>query len=114
MGLVRRAQRIPRLDLQVLCPVMYPIAGVYASHEKSSKAGQWHGRPGPWEASFILGYYAGHACEQARQLLINASKRALHCLTVTAGYPVRHTPVIRELPPPKHNVTEGFMALVKT
>jgi len=48
----------------------------------------------------------------ARQSLVNASKWALQCLTVKAGYPVRHTPVSGEISLPKHDVTEGFLTLV--
>jgi len=47
----------------------------------------------------------------ARQSLVNVIKRALHCLTVMAGHPVRHTPVSGEMSLPKHDVTEGFLAL---
>jgi len=47
----------------------------------------------------------------ARQSLVNASKWALHSLTIMAGYPVRHTPVSGEMSLPKHDVTEGFLAL---
>jgi hypothetical protein len=63
-------------------------------------------------ASFTSRNYAGHACEQARQLIVIASKWALYYLTVMAGYLVRHTPAfIENQSPPKHDVTEGFMAL---
>ena len=43
----------------------------------------------------------------------NAIKWALHCLTIMAGYPVRHTPVFEELSPPQHDVTEGFISLAQ-
>jgi len=87
-------------------PIDMPLSG-----------GSYQSREVPeWLLSFSRNY-AGHACEQARQLLVNASKRALHCLTVTAGYPVRHTPVyehgLEKSSPPKHDVTEGFMALAE-
>jgi len=50
---------------------------------------------GPCDTSFISWINAGqeHAC--ARQSLANARMRALHCLHVTGGYTVRHTPVMR-------------------
>jgi hypothetical protein len=46
-------------------------------------------------------------------VIVNASKRALILLPVTGWIKVRHTPVLGELPPPKYDVTKGFMAMVK-
>jgi hypothetical protein len=37
---VSQRKHIPCRDIQVKL-VVYPLAGVYASHEKNSKAGQW-------------------------------------------------------------------------
>jgi len=43
--------------------------------------------------SFFHSYILCGTCTvSARQSIVNASKRALHCLTVMAGYPVWHTP----------------------
>jgi len=77
--------------------VVYPLAGVYTSHEKYSKESS-SGKGGQVRERLLSSsrYYAGHTWEQVRQLIINASKRALHCRTVMAGYPVRHTPVYCE------------------
>jgi hypothetical protein len=52
--------------------------------------------------------------KQARQLIVNASKQALIHLPVTGWIMGRDTLVLGELPPPKHDVTEGFMAMVET
>jgi hypothetical protein len=51
---------------------------------------------------------------QAWQLIVNASKRALILLPLTGWIMGQHTPVLGELPPPNHDVTEGFMAMVET
>jgi hypothetical protein len=44
-------QHIPCRDVQGGL-VVYLLAGVYASHEKSSKVASGFERPGPWEVSF--------------------------------------------------------------
>jgi hypothetical protein len=54
--------------------VVYPLAGVYTSHEKNSIVGQWVREDQDHERLLsLLRNYAGHACEQARQLIVNCN-----------------------------------------
>jgi hypothetical protein len=71
MGLVesQTAHTTPRLAS--IQPSGVPFSGGSYQSREESTIGQWQLRPGPWETSFISGNYAGHACEQARQLIVN-------------------------------------------
>jgi hypothetical protein len=93
-------------------PVVCPLAGVHQSREEFNRPVASEARSvGDFFHSWIL---CGTCLCQAQQLIVNASKRALHCLTITAGSPVRHTPVSENCLLPKHDVTERFMALAET
>jgi len=92
MVLSCRGRHIPCPDNYAIL-VMYLLAGVHQSREElNSRPVAGGARPvRDFFHSWIL---CGTCLCQARQLLVNASKRALHYLTVMAGHLAWHTSVL--------------------
>jgi hypothetical protein len=78
MGLVDRRTVHTTPSLASIRPSVMPLARVHSSHEKDSKESA-SGQEGQVRESLLSSSrnYAGHACEQARQLLVKMRVRGL-------------------------------------